>query len=284
MRTTQEIYDEIIAEKEQQNKLAGLLPQGESASNLLSDLTTDSKAAIWRLWAWVTAVAIRAHEVVFEQFKSEVEITVLNATAGTPRWYRSQMLLFQYGDVLVYSESSNRYGYAVEDLDLQIVKRAAIEQRADGVVIVKVAKEDADGNPIPLLSDERDALESYAQKIKFAGTRLGVLSLPSDVLDLNYNIYYDPIIPLATIQQNAQFSIVGFQKITPFNGRFNVTKFTDVLQNVQGIVDPVFSSASATPSSGVATSFTVNYVPASGYFDYADLAANMFNWIPQIEQ
>ncbi len=52
-----EIYDEIIEEKELQPSLTGLLPLGETSDNLLDDLTSGSKVAVWRLWAYLTAVA-----------------------------------------------------------------------------------------------------------------------------------------------------------------------------------------------------------------------------------
>lgn len=279
-RTIQEIYDAIIQEKEQQTELSGLLPSDESASNLLSDLTSSSKVAIWRLWAWVIAVGIRAHELLFDDFVVEANAIADSAPAGTPRWYQAQLFIFQYGDALVYTD--NKYQYSVLDESKQIIKRAAIEQRPDGVVVAKIAKE-IDGNPLPLDGGELSAVESYMAKIKFAGTRLAVLSLNADVVNLDYTIYYDPIISLAVIQANVQLAIDNFQNNLSFNGKINVTKFTDTLQTVEGVIDPVFDDATGTPNSGTSESFSLNYLPAAGYFDYADTAVNMFTWTPQIE-
>ena len=112
---------------------------------------------------------------------------------------------------------------------------------------------------------------------------MAVLSLNADIINLTYDIYYDPIIPLATIQTNTQAAIDEFQKNTPFNGKVNITSFTDILQAVNGVNDPVFRNATGNPNSGNAQSFSLNYLPAAGYFDYANTAEVMFNWIPQIE-
>jgi len=277
-RTISEIYNEIIAEKESQASLAGLTPDPETALALLAALSSSSKVAVWRLWAYITAVAIWTHEQVFELFVIEAEAIAAAAPAGTGRWYQKKVLEFQYGDTLTYV--NNQYIYDPVTPANQIVKRCAIQDRGDGVVVVKVAKE-VSGAPAPLDSTEKTALEGYIAKIKFAGTRVATVSLAADVIDATYTIYYDPIVPIVTLQASLQTAIDAFAANLEFNGEFRLTKFTDALQAVTGVIDPVFASATATPDGGSASAFTVSYQPAAGYVEFADTAANMFTFVPQ---
>ena len=72
-RTILEILDDIITEKETHAELDNLQPKPDNSQTFLDDLTTTSKVAIWRLWAFTTAVAIFAHEKIFDSHKLEVE-------------------------------------------------------------------------------------------------------------------------------------------------------------------------------------------------------------------
>lgn len=278
-RTILEIYDSIIAEKESGTLLDDLSPNPETSSQLLTDLSSGSKVAIWRLWAYITAVAIFAHEVIFDVFKEEVQDIADAAAPGTPGWYRQKMLEFQFGDTLTYV--NYQYVYDPVDESARIITRCAVQERSDGAVLIKVAK-DSGGSPVPLSAPEKSAAESYAAKIKFAGTRLAVTSLNADELDIDYTIYYDPLIPLATLQSNLQAAADAFLVDLPFNAEFRVTKFTDALQAVEGVVDPVFASATGTADGGSPEAITVRYVPAAGYMTFADTLANMFTFVAQL--
>lgn len=278
MRTIAEIYDEIIADKEAGTSLNDLSPTPETSTAFLSALSSGSKVAIWRLWAYITSVAIWTHEQLFEIFKTEAEAIAAAAPAGTARWYQKKILEFQYGDTLSYVD--NQYVYNPIDENARIVARCAIQDRGDGVVVVKVAKDSA-GTPVPLDGTEKTALEGYVAKIKFAGTRIAVVSLEADVIEVNYSIYYDPIVPLTTLQSDLQTALETFATELEFNGDFRITKLTDALQAVTGVIDPVFATASATPDGGSPSSFSVKYQPAAGHVVYADTVENMFTFIPQ---
>ena len=278
-RTILAIYDSIIAEKESGANLTGLTPDPETSTQLLTDLSSGSKVAVWRLWAYITAVAIYAHEVIFDLFKEEVQAIADAAAPGTPGWYQKKMLEFQYGDTLTYF--NYQYVYDPVDESARIITRCAVQERSDGAVLIKVAK-DSGGTPVPLSAPEKSAAESYAAKIKFAGTRLAVTSLDPDELDIDYTVFYDPLVPLATLQANLQAAADAFLAELPFNAEFRITRFTDALQAVTGVIDPVFQSATATPDGGSPESVAVRYLPAAGYMVFADTLANMFTFQPQL--
>jgi len=274
-RTIQEIYDSIIVEKETKPTLAGLLPANDTAEDLLNELTSNSKVAIWRLWAFIMAVATHTHELLWDLFKAEILAIAAAAPAGTPAWYQKKCFEFQYGDQLQYID--NQYVYDPIDTTKQIIKRAAIEERADGVVVVKVAKLSGT-SPMPLTLAEKDAFTSYMKDIKFAGTRLAVISIPGDDLNLVWDIQYDPQIPLSQIQLSVSEAMDNYVANLPFNAAVNINKINDVLQDVVGVVDPVFVSAEATPQGGSATPFTVSYVPAAGWVVLNPSVVLGFTW------
>jgi hypothetical protein len=279
-RTINEIYDAIIAEKETRTNLEGLTPVSDTSTQLLDDLNSDSKVAIWRLWAYITAVAMHVHEVLWDIFKADIEKIAASAPAGTPGWYHKKVLEYQHGDELVYVDQ--QYKYATIDLDNRIVARCAIDERADGVVVVKVAK--LDGTDLaPLSNDEKNGLISYVGKIKFAGTRSSVFTASPDVVNIVYNLYYDPIVPLVELQTAIDAAMINFSANMPFNGVLNVNKFTDALQAVNGVKDPVFVSATDTAAiSGAITTFTIEHRPSAGYFVYAGTCSTMFNFIQKL--
>lgn len=275
-RSIKEIYDVIIQEKESLSTLDGLLPSTETSDQLMDDLSSGSKVAIWRLWAWVIAFGHYLHEILFDEFIKVLDEKAAAAPAGTPQWYQKEMLNYQHGDNLQYI--NNRYVYDPIDETKRIIDLCAIEERPDGIVAIKVAKDES-GTPAPLTVAERDSAAAYANKIKFAGTRLVLITADADELTIVYDIYYDPIIPLQDIQDAAQLAAEDYLDNLSFNGAFNITKFTDALQTVDGVLDPIFVSAEAITFSGSTFQFDVEQIAAAGYFEFTDDLEVMFNWI-----
>jgi hypothetical protein len=255
----QEIYDEIIAEKETLTSLSDLVPSGTRYTNLLAELSTASKVAIWRLWAYVVATAIFAHESLFDSFASEVETASQEAIWGTAQWYHQNTLKFQYGYTLVFD--GQKYGYTSDDPSAKIIAFAAVQERVDGLLVLKVAK----AGPSPLTSTELAAFQAYAEQTKFAGTRLSCVSFPADSLKLYYTVYYDPILPLTTVSQRVENAINEYLKALPFNGKFRINLMTDKLQDIDGIIDPVFTSAEAKYGALPYQGFVNEYLSNAGY-------------------
>lgn len=261
MRTVSEIYNEIIVEKD--NNLPTLQPSSDTTQNLLDDLSSNSKVAIWRLWAYLTSVAIWTHEKLFELFKKEIQTIADKANTGTVRWYQERGFDFQFGDALVYNNGS--YKYVQIDSSKQIVKRVAIVERPDGSVFIKAAKLDAQGLPDALSSAELTALKAYYQNIKFAGTRLAVNSYPADELRVYYTIYYNPIHPLSDVKTAVEQAIEEHIITLEFNGTLYITKLTDAIQRALGVVDPIFDNAEARYGLLPYTAFSRSYQANAGY-------------------
>ncbi len=71
--TTQEIYNNIIAEKE------------SGKYEALDELNSISKAAIWRLWIFVFAYFSKSLQDLFEHFKQYIEDIFAKNQEGTLR-------------------------------------------------------------------------------------------------------------------------------------------------------------------------------------------------------
>lgn len=279
-RTIAQIYDQIISEKENRTALNALLPASDNSTQLLDDLQSDSKVAVWRLWAYIIATVTYTHEVLWDIFKKDVEEIVRSAPAGTPDWLKKKVQEYQHGDSLDYIDQT--YKYAEIDRDKQIVKSCAINERTNGTVFIKVAKDDGSGGLTALSASEKNGVESYVNKIKFAGMKTAVFTATADQLTIVYDLYYDPIVPLETLIETLEIAIKDHLSNLKFDGALNVNKFTDALQAVEGVVDPVFVSGQSEVASGDITEFTIEHEPGAGYFVLADELVNMFNFIAKV--
>lgn len=246
-RTLQDIYDQIIAEKQSMSSLNGLQPGIDSSQTLLSDLTSQSKVAIWRLMFWVVAYITWWHEMLFDQHKAEIEARAAELITGTALWYRDQALVFQYGDDLQWN--GNRYVYNPINVNNQIIKRAAVIE-IGGQVRLKVAKLDGSGLPIPLTVPELDAFKAYIQQIKFAGTNTAVITKDGDDLKLSIKIFYDPLVLDSSGSlistpgtKPVEDAIINYIQNLPFNGTLDLNALTDAMQQATGVISPFILSA-----------------------------------------
>lgn len=285
--TTQEIYDEIVDEKNSFTELQLLQPNIDSSQKLLTDLSSPSKVANWRLFVWIIATGIKVLQDKFELHKKWIESKKETLKVGSTAWYVSQALQFQYGDSLIWNQSKKTYEYAQINESNRIVKVAAAQDGSS--VLIKVASIDNDGNIIQLTNDELTSLTTYMNLRKFAGVHLIIVSRPADDLKIYYDIYYDPLVlnsDGSLISDPSIFpvhdTINSYIKSLPFNGRFNVTDLTDLLQSTQGVANPIFLSAQARFGALAFSQFNSYYETDSGYLaiDSATPLSSSINYIP----
>ena len=271
-RSIAEIYDEIVAEKQNMATLTALQPSIDDAQTLLNDLTTTSKVAIWRLWFWCVAFAIYTHESLFDTFSAQIESRSNEIIAGTPLWYQTESLAFQYGDSLTWNGS--QYVYSTINTANQIIKRCAVVDLGYQVRF-KIAKLDVNGLPIPLTLAEKNAFISFLNQIKFAGTPTAVVSNNGDDLKLNLDIQYNAQIldmngfelenPAVNSVLDAINSYIGN---LPFNGVYNVMALVDAIQKANGVVDVRLNSSMAKYGALSYSNTSQNYTPDAGYLVY----------------
>lgn len=265
-RDIKDIYDQMAAEKAAQSQLNGLLvnPNNENSTldtsqQLLNQLTTQSKVAVWRLMLWVMAFGIWLHEQLWDEFEADVNQLISTAVPGTPRWYQREALKFQIGYELVWDGS--KYVYATLDESSRIISRCAIQDNG-GIIRVKVAKGSTPGQ---LDAAEELAFNAYMQQIKFAGSNVLVVNFPADQIRFQIDIFYNAQIPLATVKAACEAAITQYLANLEFNGKFIVAHLTDRLQQVPGVVIPDVNAIDYLSASSPWAAINNEYQTVAGY-------------------
>jgi len=269
-RTINQILDEMLLEKQTMATLSTLQPNIDNTQTLLADLTTASKVAVWRLMFFVIAFGIWMHEKRFDDHVAWIEERALQLKIGSVQWYHARALEFQYGDALVL-QADGEYQYAAVNEALRIVKLVSVNE-IGGQLFLKVAKLDGAGTPEPLTTLELDAFIAYMQKLKFAGVIITCVSRVPDLLRVQYRVYVDPLVINAngelisnTSIKPIETAITDYCKGLPFNGVFSITELTDKIQQVEGVVNPVYENASAQYGINTFVALGDYYNPNAGY-------------------
>lgn len=267
-RSITQIYDTMISEKEMMVQLNELQPNIDNAQTLLADLTSASKVAVWRIMFFVMAVSIWMVESLFDQHKAWINQREKELIVGSQTWLANIALDFQYGDTLIWIDG--KYRYAAVNEAARIVKLVSVNE-TNGQVFMKVAKL-AGTTPVELNLGELAAFDAYMQKQKVAGVSVNSLSRPADKLKIYYHVYVDPLVMNLngelisnTAIKPVEIAITDYCKNLDFDGVFDVTQLTDLIQAAAGVENPVYEIAQA--SFGLTPYVVINdyYISNSGY-------------------
>lgn len=228
-RTISEIKQTILDAKAQQSALSGL--------------NSTSATSLYGSFAYICAVGTSLLEQLFPFFQSEIETIVSTAPVGSEPWVRQKAIEFQYGDVLTLVDFAPMYDPV--DVTKRIVTRCAVRTGSNGVVQIKVAKQEP---PVALAGGELTALQDYFTKggdgtyagrsvaLGFAGVTYQVISLDADKLYLAGTIYVNGQYA-ATVQQGVIDAINTYMASLPFTGEVTLLGITDAIQAVPGVAD-----------------------------------------------
>lgn len=285
MRTLNQIQTSILERKSQIESLNALEVLTTDEKQTLANLNSNSKAAVWRLWVFIYAFAIWVHEGIFETHKREIEELIALNKVHTAKWYRGKALLFQFGFELGESDIYDNTGVDESSvISSKLVKQASVEEIA-GSLKIKVAKNvpsvnellDNDFDLAPLTDEERAAFGQYMGLIKDAGTRLEIISRPPDLLKMEIDIYFDPLVLDGNGSRldggdnyPVKRAISEFLYNLEFNGELILTKLTDHLQKVEGIEMPVIKKAEARFADNEFIELNETYIADSGYMLMSD--------------
>lgn len=248
---------------------------------VLSDLNSVSKVAIFRLFAYIIAIAIHFHEVIFDTHKAEIDTEIINQKNAKPEWYRTMALRFQYGfDLLPDQDVFDNTGADDETIeDSKIIKYAAVDEADDEKrMIIKIAREVND-ELAPLTDDQLDAFRAYVKEFKPGGIPVTIVNYVPDLLYLNLQIERDPLVldanGMSILNGNypVNEAIQAYMKLLPFNGEFVEFDFLKYIEaNAEGVITPTavnIESAFINPTTneyGDPVSIAVKTIPFSGYF------------------
>lgn len=272
-RSTQEIYNQIIAKIEAEKKLY----DPTNPDPLKRGLTSKSKVALFRLYAWTVAIAHNLLEQLMDIFKTEIETTVSKAAPGTPAWIQKQVFLFQYSDttpqILQLDPDTMSTYYPTPNEALRIVTQCSVVTLPNKVVSIKVAK--GGTSPAALTTTEKTTLAGFLDFINFAGVSFALISTDADFILLGADVYFAGQYA-ATIEANVKKAITDYLanlNSENFNYLVYLARLEDTIQAVPGVKDVVLKQVECRPAAVAAASATVlvdNYkVLLSKYRPYA---------------
>jgi hypothetical protein len=229
-RTVNEIQQAIITDVSNTSELAPLT-------------ANSSKRAIWRLWTYITAVAINLLEQLIDIFKTETETTVSLAAPQTPQWLQDKVFKFQYSATTPQYLQLINYipQYTTVNTELRIVTRCSIKTTLNNTVLIKVAKSEP---PTALVTAEKNALQTYVNTLGVAGVNYQVNSTASDKIYIQANIYYQGAYS-SVIQANVIGAINSFLSNLAFDGTMKLSDLEIAIKNTAGVNDIVFVNVKA---------------------------------------
>ncbi len=246
--------------------------QSAMAAQILADrpdLST-SKTAGWRLWTFVIAAAILAFEVILDLFHAEVEEKVSKISPGSLAWWRDMCLRFQNGHEVKFDTTTAELYYEVDDPASRIVEVVAITEGRNSVTL-KVAKLDENSRVVPLDIEELRNFNDYVDAINFAGLGVSVLSLPSDLIRYNIEVFYSPTYPAEIVAGNVRDVLAAFRIPQTYDARFYPQQMEAKVLSAAGVVTTKMNSVEQKKAT------EENYTPVgiaatlwAGFFEFAD--------------
>jgi len=268
-RTIEEIYDSLNQAKGNMVEL-GVYVNGDAnsidtAKQLVNDVRTASKVAVWRLWLWIMAVGSWVVENLQDAHEEKINSIIANDKPHTLNWYAAESKKFQYGHVIEWL--TDHFAYSTIDEAAKIVKYAAAIENTTVGITIKAMKEGRAVLTVP----ELNAFASFWAKWKDAGVVLECISEPVDKLSFDATIYRDrsvlnedntliadPTRNAVTDPANAYLESVNF------NGTVYLLELIQMIKNQPGIKNVILSYGRIeSGTSGPDGNWTV--VPYSGF-------------------
>lgn len=240
MATTSDIYNSIAGAASQEAALAELSPSPDTAAQLQAELSAGSRVSVWRLFAWLFAYASKVQQDLWDRYRVYVQNLSRDGHYGTRWWYIAKAKAFQLGHVLVMDSLDG--GYAVDDPAARIVTHAAVEERAN-LVVVKVAK----GATVPLQKltpEELAAVNDYFQHLR-PTVQVVTLTADPDAVKITGTVVYDPETPIMAVQSAVRQALDAYLASLDFGGVMRLTDMRNAMLAVEGVVDVVFTLVEA---------------------------------------
>lgn len=228
---------------------ATMVEDVQANADINQQLTSTSKSSVWRSVLFICAKAVWSLQIMFDLFKSEIEIEMAKQKIHSKQWYRQKALDFQHGFALVPgTDQYNNINYTDDQITAsKVVKQAAciklISANGYGILRVKVAGDDGNGNLTQLPNSQFEAVKQYFTRyVADAGTQLKITTGEADDLLLNLDIYYDPLVLSTTgtrldgtSETPVKDAIISFLKSLEFNGALYIDDLTNKIRTVDGV-------------------------------------------------
>lgn len=271
-KTTQEYFDLLKTEFADFPQLLALASEVSNHQELLVQITTDSKVAVWDLMTWIQASGLSAADAEISHTMTVILEEIAKRKYGSQPWYVAMAKQFQFGDTITWLDGL--FFYETINLDARIIKQAAAVKISQGVRL-KVAVDNS-GELGPASTPVVEALNSYFNDqtigIKPAGVHLVITSTVPDLLKLGVRIIRNPQVLSATGEQLSapgtfpvEDSINNYVQYLPFNGEFNITALEDAIQKVDGVIDVEIDLAQSKYGGFPYQDIDLKYLADAGY-------------------
>lgn len=204
------------------------------------DTTAWSKRNMLRLLCFIFATCTAYLEQLMDTLKLSLEVTASQSAAASPLWIQAQMFNFQYSatNPQVLALVNTIPVYPAIDSTLKIITACSVTSTTPNVVTIKATKT-VSGAFSPLDAPQIAAAQGYINILGSAGINYTIISLNSDKIMINANIYYSGQYS-AVIVANVQTAINTFLSnlsVTNFNGAVKMSDIEQVIRAVQGVND-----------------------------------------------
>lgn len=234
---------------------------------------TFSIVSLERIWINIVASAIWLLENIFDAFSSEIADRINSSIVTTKAWYYAKSLEFQYGDDLIFDADTYQFKYATVDESKRAIKYVAVRELVDGgVTKLKIYYSGVD--KLEVSSAVQTAFENYIKNIAAAGTHFLFVSQDPDVLAVNLQVYYNPMVIDSTgVRINGggkpvEDAINGYLNSLEYGGIFFSSKLVDIIQSAEGVTDVVLVS---TKHNAAAAELVRRIDSVSGAFEFDSL-------------
>lgn len=239
-RTLKEIYQEAISERNKRLEL--------------TEFSNDSKMSVLNGVAWMVAALIYTFESILDVFAVDVSETLASRINGTPRYYADALLNYQKGDRLVVREDGLAFGYASVDPSKRIITQVSYvestdDKNVDSKLILKVATGEK-GALREIDAEELTLITAYIDQLKFAGTRIAVISRKGDVLIPCVTVYWDGAVPESEVYDAIEERLNRYVMEIDFDAGVYVSRVWEAIRSVEHVTD-VWIDTAATPAQGI---------------------------------
>lgn len=280
------------------NELITIYDQAYASERAVAGLPVDdpslwSRVSRKRFLRMVHCLLALTQETIFDIFKSDVDLKLKELRPHTERWYANKAVAYQHGfNLLPDSEFFDNEGYTdVQIEESKVVKYAAVVEQENqfGRVYlrIKLAREDND-DLAPLTTPQLNGVKEYMKRVKDAGVKLQVDSLPADNIKMKWVVYYDPLILDnngnrldGTASDVVKDAIKGYLKKLPFNGIYVLQYHTDEVQLVEGVVIAEITECQTKYGLLPFTAVNVKTTPDAGYLRFIDDTYLEITYLPQ---
>lgn len=236
-----------------------------------------SAASLENILFYVFAFAVWSLESLFDMHRQEVEQLIEKLEPHTLRWYVTKTKAYMQGYKLVTdSDYYDTSAMSPTDIDEARVVKYAVATESNTVVYIKVARQDAEGNPAELTDTQLAGLRAYLDEIKDAGVSVQVRNEAADDMRISLVIYYDPT--LLSINANGKGVLAdGSEPVReavqsvitglPFNGVFRKSDLMAALQALPCVEVADIRSVAVKPHSAAMYETVTGFNrPYSGYY------------------